>query len=186
MLFPKRSLTLKEIEGLSTTLALMALDFRPDVVVSIKTGGWYVGEIVSHALNLQNHSITICRENDKDPHGKCSDFKKIISIIRRLFGKPSPLMVLKGLDCEGSLLKNKKVLVVDDAVHSGKTLALAYEYLGSFEPSQLKSAVVGNVHSSNCVDYYIYDGVYCYPWSRISKQYKKFLLIYNAQQFKHI
>ena len=71
-------------------------------------------------------------------------------------------VLLEGITDED--LKNKKVLLVDDAIHSGKTMKVAKDYIFGFSPTIIKTAALFYV-DTYIPDYFIGKGEKKYPWS---------------------
>lgn len=111
---------------------IAASGFRPDLVVAIARGGFVPARLVCDALGIM--ALT----SIKIEHYLSGSEKQPRAVI--LF----PLCV----DIRG-----KKVLLVDDVNDTGDTLKLAMEHLWSFQPAELRSAVM----HEKCVTHYRVD-----------------------------
>ena len=112
-----------------------------------------------------------------------SERKKISESFNKIWSKTSP-QLFSGIDID---LKDKKILIVDDAVHSGKTLDVAKKYLLKFKPDEIKTAALFYV-DKYLPDYFIGKGEMKYPWSSFAKfekgywLYRKYLEKHNYQE----
>jgi hypoxanthine phosphoribosyltransferase len=168
-------------------------DFRPDLLVGIRTGGLVVAQAMARAAPAQLAVMPLtCRRAST---GVKSRFKALPTILAAL---PQPAVdILRWL--EHRLLTSRRrsntkvqhidhaeaaeighhlaqhpaaqrVLVVDDAVDSGVTLATVLRILRETCPenTQLRSAVVTVTLAQPLAepDYLLYRGVLCrFPWS---------------------
>lgn len=176
--FRRRVLSFAEIDAHCATLSEMARDFAPEHIVSIRSGGWYIGKKVAENLGCPHLQITIRREvgSDFDAAPKWRLIARLLlEDLRRIAMDP---MVLSGLsEQEDATIKGKKVLVIDDAVDTGKTLIVARRYFSDSQrkPGKLKTLTLVNMRGVQGIDYSLLKGMHCYPWSRISSEYSRFL-----------
>lgn len=140
-------------------------DFRPDLVVAIDTGGSIPGELIGQCLGLPVVHIVIRRD---------------IKMIRRYGLDPVPLRWIMSLYhhylfqtakpiISTSLPVNvsgKRVLIADDAMHTGATVDVAISYLKKGGVTDVKVASLSYV-GVRMPDYSVLPrGNYCFPWSR--------------------
>jgi hypoxanthine phosphoribosyltransferase len=140
-----------EVERLCLNLAMQIKQsgYRPDIVVTIARGGYVPSRLICDHLDIM--SLT----SIKIEHYLSGSTKQEQAVIRY------PLSV----DIE-----NLNVLLVDDVDDSGDTLEVAIEHLRSFNPGQIRIAVMHHkVVSYFPVDYYAHKVVkwrwLIYPWA---------------------
>lgn len=161
-------------------LERMAADFHPDLVITIATGGDYVGEYILPALPHLSVSLHRPSTNAKRPW--------LMSLVRFL-----PLWLRNLLRiAESHLLSRmphdqasppelpdnivraaragKRILIVDDAVDSGATLASVLSAISNLPGERaIASAVITVTTDSPIVTptYYIYNNntLIRFPWS---------------------
>lgn len=105
------------------------LKYDFDIILSIQNGGDFIGETISEITNKPLLKILIQRNDRKGIYKKIEKYNKFLAhIIYELFfifDKPKVLSIL-------NLPKNTKVLIVDDAIHTGKTIKVLENYLKKF------------------------------------------------------
>lgn len=175
--------SLKQTIALSKKLCEQIKLFDPDVVVAIEKGGLLPGIEIARKLNKKLVTISIRREYDKRleklyQKGTDEERKNISKKVDEVFLKTNPELIKK----VAFKFENKKVLIVDDAVHTGKTLEIAKNYIFSKKPLEIKTAVLFYV--DQCFsDYYLGKGEHEYPWSTWAKfklDYNKLLDYYSS------
>jgi hypoxanthine phosphoribosyltransferase len=177
-LFKKHIVTLARLESCCSEIADTVRTFKPDYIVSIESGGWYVGHLLQAHLCVPHYTITIRRRiNLQNLYRPFPLQLRIIPSVWQgiLFFFKSPVLQEPLLPPTETLLAGKRVLLVDDAVHSGKTLSVAIEYLRSIGAVHIKTAVISNVYGDPIANYYCYSGLYFFPWSRPSDEYPAYL-----------
>jgi len=129
-------------------LKIQGSSFKPDIIICIARGGYIPARLICDYLNIYNlTSISI-------KHYTGSDKSEVAQLI-------DPLSInIQGL----------KVLLVDDINDTGDTLQLALDYLASFNPIEIKVAVLHHKVISTLVpDYYAQKIIHwrwiTYPWA---------------------
>lgn len=176
---------LKKAINLSHQLAIIVeRDFVPDVIITIKNGGILPGVEISEKLGKPLLEIDIRRIIDdtfeKRYSGASENTRKMISkdFNEVWFATDPKIVKVDKLD-----LKDKKVLLVDDAVHTGKTLDIAKSYLSTFKPWFIKTAAL--FYADKYVpDYVLGHGEKQYPWSTWAKFNEKYK-VYEEYLKKH-
>lgn len=168
-------------------------EYRPNLLVGIRTGGFFVAQAMAPASRVPVPVLPLtCRR-------VATGMKARVKILPRLLTTMPQPMVDRLRWLEHRLLSNRRrnaaapqriepgeaeaiaehlaqagtpqrVLVVDDAVDSGVTLATVLELLGRVCPSQteFRTAVVTVTLDQPLVqpDFVLYRGVLCrFPWS---------------------
>lgn len=175
-------LNLEQTIALSKKLCKQIEPFNPDVVVAIEKGGLLPGIEIAKKLGKILVTISIRREYDKRfeqlyQEGTDEERKNISKKVDEVFLKTNPELIKK-VDFN---FENKKVLIVDDVVHTGKTLNIAKNYIFSKKPLEVKTAVLFYVNQCFS-DYYLEKGECEYPWSTWAKfkpDYGKLLNYYS-------
>lgn len=108
--------------------------YRPDVIIGLSRGGLAPARIVSDYLQL------------KDLYAIKTEHWGITAT------PDGQARVTQGLPVS---IENKKVLLVDDITDTGQSLSVAYDYVKSFNPLELKSATLLHIKRSRFVpDFY--------------------------------
>ncbi len=174
----KKWIRLKDVKAHCDELAAAAADFQPEAIVSIESGGWYVGHCLEQKLMVPHYSITIRRKMDLE--ALYARFPKELALIPKLVH--TVLFLVKKPEMHGrlserseALLEGKRVLVVDDAAQSGRTLGIAVRYLQKISACAVRTAVVSSVFGKNRADYCCRTGLNYFPWSKSSRDYRTYL-----------
>ena len=139
--------------------------YTPDIVVAIETGGSTPGELIARVLDISivrlavRRDIHISRRYSLDP----IPLRWIMSMYHHfLFQTTRPVVSsTTTLDVEG-----KRVLVVEDTVHTGATVDVVTEYLRRANALDIKVAALAYV-GVRTPDFSILPrGNYSFPWSR--------------------
>ncbi len=177
-----RNLSFSEVDRLCDDLARKASKKRFDAVVGIETGGLYPAAAVAERLDLPFHPITVRRHLPlKTLYGRFpAELRFIPAVCHGVLFLTSAPLLLKGLgDLEASM-RGQRVLVVDDASQTGKTLAVAQRYLAQLG-ARSKTAVLSSAWRS--ADYTCISGIRYYPWSACSPEYPRFVSLLQAGAF---
>lgn len=183
----RRILTFSDMDFYTGVIGRQVADYSPEFVVSIRCGGWYVGKVLSSLMGINHLSITV-RRTDDSVNEQVSAGIAICRAFAELFWRPwvMPYVVARLSPSVGIRINGKRVLLVDDAVHSGDTMKVAVEYLASFNPECIMTAAVGNVHTRSIVDHWVLDGWYCYPWSKVSPYYAQFRAMMDHEAIEDV
>jgi hypoxanthine phosphoribosyltransferase len=165
--------------------------FAPDVIISILTGGAYVGKIILKELDNKDilyAEITIQRGNTKRKELKIVHYiirmiPKFIAnwirilesemlLIKSKVKKPSRTGIIdfeKNID-EFLKIGCKNVLIVDDSIDSGATVELACSYISENYPNNIIRVAVIAVSTDRPLidaDYFLYHNRIQarFPWS---------------------
>lgn len=140
-----------EVQRLCQHLAIMIRDsgYRPDIIVAIGRGGYIPARLLCDHLNIM--ALT----GIKIEHYRAGATRQEQAIIRY------PL-------CTD--IKGQQVLVVDDVNDSGDTIELAIKHLQTFQPREIRTAVMHHKVISNIgVDYFAKKIIkwrwLIYPWA---------------------
>lgn len=159
----------------------VARDFAPDLVVSIAAGGVHVAR---RMFGEVGHISVICR---RPSTGRKDRSKRTFQVIRRLplwarnamrlaeagllkRGGAKERRVIVARDNEPLVSGARRILVVDDAVDSGESLAAVLAALKALSPeAQIRSAAITVTTASPVAspDYSIYSRILVrFPWSK--------------------
>lgn len=162
----RKKVTQQEVIASCDTLARHVLTcYEPDIVVAIDTGGSVPGEIVAEILNipvvhlLVRRDITIARRYSLDP----IPLRWIMSIYHHfLFQTIKPVISTK----TDVAFSGKKVLIVDDSLHTGATVDIATQYLIKSGAVEIRIASITYVANRKPNFFVLPKGNYSFPWSR--------------------
>ena len=142
-----------EVQRLCLRLAKLVResDYRPDIVVAIGRGGYVPARLLCDYLDIM--ALT----SIKIEHYLSGSYKQEQAVIRY------PLC---------SAIENQRVLLVDDVNDSGDTLDVALQHLHSFQPREVRTAVM---HHKACTHFTVdYQAKritkwrwLIYPWARV-------------------
>jgi len=150
--------------------------FIPDMILSIRTGGLYVGESIFP--DIPHTSVKLQRPSTKAKRPCLHKLLKILPrpildrlriaeslwLERKKQTKPRPSLILP------QLTEVKRILVVDDAVDSGFTLFTVMDAVKTARPdADIRSAVITQTTISPMIvpDYTLYNNqiLIRFPWS---------------------
>lgn len=122
-ILPSELVTWGEVNRLCQRLAaqINASNYQPEIVIAIGRGGYVPARLVCDALDIM--ALT----SIKIEHYLSGASKQAEALIR------FPLCVD---------VRNQRVLIVDDVNDSGDTLKLAAEHIQSFQPCEIRTAVM--------------------------------------------
>ncbi len=143
---------------------LISDNYKPDIVIGIARGGLIPARMMSDYLFIKD-LLTVKTEH--------------WGLTASMDGKA----VLKGkLNYD---IGNKKVLIVDDITDTGESIKLAYDYIKTLNPAEVKTSSMLYVNSSSYVPDYYGEGIsrekwawFIFPWNVYEDTYnlsKKFM-----------
>ena len=117
------TLTWKKVQQLSYRVCDQILKerFKPDIIVGVMRGGWIPARIMLDILDVKTLAALEIK------------FYKGIGEVKERPVLTQPLIVN---------IRDKKVLIVDDVVDTGKSLSVAVETLKLYGPLQIKTAAL--------------------------------------------
>lgn len=128
-------------------LALAVKSYDPQVVLGVSRGGLYAGTLISHLLQKDFYAIYLTRRHQNQ---KVSE---------------QPVWLVRPPE----LVRDQRVLVVDEISSSGETLRIAKQELNRMGAKEARSAVM-YTHSwgTDVPDYigFISDSLLMNPWDR--------------------
>ncbi len=139
--------------------------YNPDMVIAIDTGGSVPGERIGETLDipvlhlLVRRNITIARRYSLDP----IPLRWIMSMYHHyLFQTVKPVVSAQS----NGNVSGKKVLIVDDSLHTGATIDVAIEYLTASGAEEIKVSTLAYVASRKPDFSILPRGSYSFPWSK--------------------
>jgi hypoxanthine phosphoribosyltransferase len=183
MFFKDRFISLKEAAWLCKVLSVRLETYQIECVVSIESGGWFVGKHVSEYLDVPHVPITVRRFPSRSSCPSSSRFLVVQRFVSALWhdvlrASRAP-QIIQGVPDPGAV-KEKRVLLVDDAIHSGETIRVAREYLYRQGAMNVIVAALTSVQGFQPSFFCMLEGHRCYPWSKVSPEYDKFLALYRG------
>lgn len=150
------------------------LEYSPEIIIGIDNGGILPCIEIAKSLNLPYNIISIKRDIDlSDLYNNSNKITyPLIKLYQGYLFLSTKPKLKKGLNIN---IENKNILLVDDTIHTGKTLELAKNYLQNFNLSELKIACINTIKSNNKIDFYLFKQRIRFPWSKNSKEYDKFI-----------
>jgi hypoxanthine phosphoribosyltransferase len=160
----RKKISMKEIEFYCENISANVLQsFDAEIVVAIENGGRTPGELIAAKMKLPLRYMTIRRSVLKirfdDTPSAIRWFKCFYN--HYLFHSTNPSILVKLNSC----VKGMRILVVDDAIHTGATIDLALEYLDSLGASEVRVAALSYVANRRAEFSALPRGNYSYPWS---------------------
>ena len=143
---------------------LVKQTYSPDLVVAIAGGGILPAKEISKMMHVDYAQLTIRRNFDlrrtyDSVPGALKPFVELYQCYLLMTTQPSLIE-------EGDFICNgMNVLIVDDAVYTGKTLQIATDNLRQRGARQIKSAAINYVDGI-LPDYFIMKGRIKFPWSK--------------------
>lgn len=171
------------------------LNFEPDVVVGILEGGGFVINEIKTSTNLKKSHFEHVLVQRKSMLKRNSIILSLLKLLpykvtnwlRNLESKKAEKAIDKlnlselsnqNVDIKLNSLSNKKIdtiLIVDDAIDTGKTMFIVKNNLNNMFPNaKIKTAVISWTIKKSIVkpDYYLYENILVrFPWSKDFKGY---------------
>lgn len=171
------------------------LNFEPDVVVGILEGGGFVINEIKTSKNLKKSHFEHVLVQRKSMLKRNSIILSLLKLLpykvtnwlRNLESKKAEKAIDKlnlselsnqNVDIKLNSLSNKKIdtiLIVDDAIDTGKTMFIVKNNLNNMFPNaKIKTAVISWTIKKSIVkpDYYLYENILVrFPWSKDFKGY---------------
>lgn len=174
---------------------IAAARFKPQIVVGIRTGGYLVAEAMRPSFAPEVEILPIRKQRPSTklkgeapwrkrllraaPYAatdriRLLEHRLLMANAARKTTKPYKTFLpdpVEGEVIEAAIakLENPRVLVVDDSIDSGSTMAAVMGFLNRAAPqAEVRSAVVVVTHHTPVLapDYCLYRGVLCrFPWS---------------------
>ena len=138
--------------------------YEPEAVIAIDDGGSVLGELLAKELNVKivhisvRRDIKISRRYSLDP----SPLNLIMRMYHNYLFQTVKPTIVGDINC---IITDKKVLIVDDAIHSGATLDVVIPVLKALGVTDIKIAALSYVASRQPHFSALPQGNYCFPWS---------------------
>ena len=132
---------------------------NPDYIIPIASGGSKLFRL----LGWQGKSMEIRIQHQRGAQGFIQYLPRWVTKLLRQIDMNRKKTTARVEEVKGdlSLLRGKKVLILDDAVDTGVTLEIAKRYV-----PEAKIAVVNNIRGSKLPDFDIYRGILVvFPWN---------------------
>jgi phosphoribosylpyrophosphate synthetase len=186
-----KDITLDELGGLTETLLhkMRSSYFEPDLVIYLETGARLLASHFHRLTGVQAIPLTIQRSG----HGGKARIARLLRSLPRFFQDG-----LRRVERQFSLrrsskrkiasapeidLSGKRVLILDDAADSGRTLLLAKQWVlengGFLDGLRIATIAVTQPQSKEMVDFWIYAQLCRFPWSSDSREREEYLRLYE-------
>jgi len=201
----KMFMTIDEAVQLSHELAIRIAEYgeKPELIIAVANGALLVAKIVSDDLNIPMQTIKINRKATKIKEfiEKLPILLKIISICYRLplLHRPMEWLIdrFKMLDVETGneevcyQTNKKNIIIIDDAIGTGQTLAMVRRMFSCNDGQTVTTAVISwsKKYDSNALydiapDIYIGRRIQHFPWSGNSSYLQEYLQWLVANNLK--
>lgn len=168
-------------------------DFDFDTVVYISKSGYLIGDAIGSISDKNILEIKSKRPGADKKHKYLPDIvnklpKDLIYYLKVYERKLSYYDVVKERTLyydeeEAKELKPEKILIFDDSVDTGYTIEKVKQKIESlYKDAEIKIAALNYFTDRNSIkpDYYLYtDSVISAPWTIDSKEYKRFIKMYE-------
>ncbi len=136
--------------------------YHPDCIVAISHGGDFVGEKYKSIAAIPLHKIIIQRPNRRPLYKRLLKVNKHLAwfVYELLFliDKPRLVGAIK-------LPFYQNILIVEDGIHTGKTLAVCKKHVKQFNPKSIKVFSVMDISKRSLADFSVYKEKVQFPWS---------------------
>ena len=162
----RKRISQREVSDCCSDLAqIIRQNYKPNLVVAIDTGGSIPGDLIAQTLSIPivhivvRRNINIVRRYSLDP----IPLRWIMSMYHHfLFQTVEPILSTNvNIDISG-----KKVLIVDDIIHTGATVDVAVNYLKQARVLEIKTASFAYVSDRKPDFFVLPSGNYSFPWSK--------------------
>ena len=141
------SVSWEDYFGLCKSLALTISDYDSEIILGIARGGLYAATLLSHMLQAEFYAIRITRR-----------FKDHVVY-------DTPMLLVK----PPAVVKDRRVLIVDEICGIGRTLSMVKEEVGKLQAREIRSAVLYAHEQGKDFSEYIgiiSDALILNPWDR--------------------
>ena len=140
-------------------------DFKPDIIIGIKSGGAFVTKYIGEKYKLPYYYINIKKYSQTKFSNIVLDYiKSQLSCVgdHECVMKKSNYKIVETI--APNIIKDKNILLVDDCTATGTTLYRAKEYMYHNGASNVKSLVL-TTNNPSFTDYYLFsDNFVGFPW----------------------
>ena len=179
----------KEAFSNSSAKLISKIDFQPDIIVGILNGGGYVVEEIKRAKEFDQVRIELVKLNKRkglknNPVVKfvLNSLPTVITDKLRVLESKKARKSINNLDLDSlnnysidlkfdsdTKEKIKSILIIDDAIDTGKTMFVIKNNLSkSFPNAEIKTAIISWTIQTSIVkpDYWLYKNILVrFPWS---------------------
>jgi hypoxanthine phosphoribosyltransferase len=182
--------TLEEAAELSRDLARQVSDsgFDPDVVVGIANGGAHPAFIVAQTLGLPCQLFRVQRRSTGVKQAVAFARRPLRSQLLRKLARLVSRYLDKRMSATRAIgrsaledIERKRVLLVDDCIDTGASIALVRSLLEEHRAAEVKTAVLSWMTKHDSVrmngvkpDYYLIRALPAYPWSLENPEFAQF------------
>jgi hypoxanthine phosphoribosyltransferase len=142
-----RPISWEDYHGICKALAKAAFPFQPEIILAIGRGGYYPGTLLTHMLQVEIYPVRLSRR------------------VNDVVQFQSPQWLLE----PPSLVKGRRLLIVDEICDSGETITMVKEKTESLRAKEVRSAVMyAHTWGASIPDYIglVTDDLLLNPWDR--------------------
>lgn len=149
-------------EDIETLWRDVRATYEPDALVTILHGGDFVGETIYELSGIPLYKILIQRPDRKKVYQKIARINKFLAwiVYEILF-----LIDMPKVSEPIIVPKSKKILLIEDGIHTGKTLRAAKIALKRFTPKEVRVLSLLDLHKPRLADFSLYHEKVSFPWS---------------------
>ncbi|HEY5686709.1 MAG TPA: phosphoribosyltransferase family protein [Yeosuana sp.] len=179
----------KELFSEKCSELICKMDFHPDFVVGILSGGGYVIDEIVNEVGFDSVQFELVRLHRRNKFKSNFIIKSILKLLPykftnklRIFESKKARSSIAELNLTKVFSNNidfklnsdsietvKNILILDDAIDTGRTMFIVKNSLGKLFPkSQIKTAVISWTIENSIIkpDYYLYKNILVrFPWS---------------------
>lgn len=142
-----------------------SLDFKPDIVIGIKTGGAILAGYVAQKMQLPLDFIRTKRSQYKCNNNVQNEIDILKFAIDNEMYKNKEFQLCEKPEKPEESVLGKHVLLIDETAYSGGTIKSSKEYLLAMGAKNVKVFVLSAIKNDSMYDYIGGKGVLAWPWS---------------------
>lgn len=180
---------------------IISSDFNPDIIIGVKTGGAYVSKKIYEYINIVSQNTQYCEVQIQHPTTILMKYIKVKNIFKFIPNKGLNLIRLLNIyrqelgyklnkevkrvgnisfpkEIENYIKRynNNKILIIDDAIDTGKTMSVITDY-------------INNINKNNIIKYGVLTTTFDNPeikadYSLYNKTILRFPWAFDAFKFK--
>lgn len=158
-----KTISEKEVwAAVETSWKELSKNYQPDHIVAISHGGDSVGDLFSELSSVPLSKILIQRPDRKPLYKKLVKINKHFAwfVYELLFLLDKPKIIERII-----IPQNKNILIVDDGVHTGKTIQVCVNFLKRFHPKSTFVFSLMDISKNKLSNYSHYNEKITFPWS---------------------
>ncbi len=142
----------------------IAKEYAPDAIVSVLDGGGYIAERIEKIFPTPVYYLKIAHPDRRVLWQRIARYSKSLATLAYeiLFLIDTPKV-----KNYVSLPTGAKILVVEDGIHTGKTIKECKKYLNNFSPREVRVFSMMDLHVPPLSDFHVFTKKTIFPWSKL-------------------